>query len=50
MSKKGNWRRPRSARQVGEDMADDVWNWRWLFVALLILAVLGRLAEVWGLI
>ena len=50
MGKKGNWRRPRSAGQIGGDMADDLWEWRWVLVALLVLALLGRLAEALGLI
>ncbi len=43
MSKKGAFGR-------GQDAGDDLWNWRWVLVALLILAVLGRLAEILGLI
>lgn len=43
MSKRGAFGR-------GRDVGDELWDWRWLFVALLILAVLGRLAEALGLV
>ena len=43
MGKKGAFGR-------GQDAGDELWGWRWLLVALLILAVLGKLAEVLGLI
>jgi hypothetical protein len=31
-------------------MANALWDWRWLLVALLVLAVLGKVAEMLGLI
>lgn len=44
------WRKPRSASQRGADMGEDIWEWRWVLLALLVLAVLGKLAEALGLI
>jgi len=40
----------RGAFGRGRDAGDDLWQWRWVLVALLILAVLGRLAEALGLV
>jgi len=31
-------------------MGEDIWEWRWVLLALLVLAVLGKLAEALGLI
>ncbi len=41
MSKRGAFGR-------GQDVGGELWDWRWLFVALLILAVLGKLMEALG--
>ena len=43
MSKRGAFGR-------GQDVGDAVWDWRWLLLVLLVVAVLGKLAEVLGLI
>ena len=43
MSKRGAFGR-------GHDAGDEVWDWRWLLLVLLVVAVLGKLAEVLGLI
>ena len=40
----------RGAFGRGQDAGDELWEWRWVFVALLILALLGKLAEALGLI
>jgi len=42
MSKKGAFGR-------GQDAGDELWEWRWLLVALLVVAVIGRLLQVLGL-
>lgn len=43
MSKRGAFGR-------GRDAGDELWDWRWLLAALLVVAVLGKLAEALGLI
>ena len=43
MSKRGAFGR-------GQDVGEELWDWRWLFVALLVLAVLGKVMEAVGLI
>ena len=43
MSKRGAFGR-------GQNSVDELWDWRWLLLALLILAVLGKLADALGLI
>lgn len=40
----------RGAFGRGRDAAGDVWDWRWLLVVLVVVAVLGKLAEALGLI
>ena len=40
----------RGAFGRGQGVGDAVWDWRWFFVVLVALAVLGRLAEALGLI
>ncbi len=43
MGKKGAFGR-------GQDIGGGLWGWRWVFVALLVLALLGKLAEMLELI
>ncbi len=42
--------RRRGAFRRGQDAGGDVWDWRWLLLVLLVVAVLGKLAEALGLI
>jgi hypothetical protein len=42
--------RGRGAFGRGRAAADELWDWRWALVLLLVVAALGRLAEALGLI
>ena len=40
----------RGAFGRGQDAGDELWGWRWLLLVLVAVVVLGKLAEVLGLI
>ena len=40
----------RGAFGRGKAAADDLWGWRWALVLLLVVAVVGRVADMLGLI
>ena len=42
--------RRRGAFGRGQDAGDELWGWRWLLLVLVAVVVLGKLAEVLGLI
>jgi len=43
-------KRGRPAFRQGEDLGEVIWRWRWVLVALFVIALLFKLAEVLGLL
>jgi len=40
----------RGAFGRGQELGDEVWDWRWFLVVLLVVAVVGKVADMLGLI
>jgi len=50
LSKDKQPRRGRSAWRQGDDLAEGIWDWRWVLVAIAVVALLLKLADVLGLL